>query len=139
MFRRNINPVRRRNSLLLLSGMFLMMALINKPSMLLFFISAKEFVSIIAIAFAAFMATIGIYQYADRIFGRTEIPWYARPWAMIFLAVALIIINAMFMLTIRLISKIVETGFVLHNAHIYLFMAFEVAWIVLLEWVNYKK
>lgn len=139
MFRRNINPVRRRNFLLLLAAMFLMMALLNKPSMLFFFISAKEFVSVITVAFAAFFATIGIYQYADRIFGRTELPWYARPGAMIFLAVALIISNALIMLTSKLLSRTVETGLVLHNAHIYLFMAFEVAWIVILEWVSFKK
>jgi len=107
--------------------------------MLLFFISTKETVSIIAVAFASFMATIGIYQYADRIFGRTELPWYARRGAMIFLAIALMMANALFMITCKLLARTIETGFVLHNAYIYLFMSFEVVWIVLLEWVSYKK
>ena len=139
MFQRNIDPVRRRNSLLILAGIFSVIAIIDRPSMLLFFVSVREFISLILVAFAAFMATMGIYHYAAHIFGRTELPWYTKPGGMVFLAVMLICINAAFMLMSRLLSRILGTAFLEHNAHVYLFMAFELLWIVLLEWVSYEK
>ena len=124
----------------MLAGIFLVMAVIDKPSLLLFFASAKQFISIVLIVAAAFVATLGIYRFVEHIFGRGNQPWYARPGAVIFLAVALMGINAMFMVLDNLFSNILGTGpFLVHKAYIYLFMAFELVWILLLEWVSYVK
>jgi len=134
MFGRKVNPVRRRNSILILAGLFLVMAVIDKPSLLLFFTSSKQFISIVLIVAAAFVATLGIYRFVEPIFGRGNSPWYARPGAVIFLAVALMGINAMFMILDNLFANILGTGpFLVHKAYIYLFMAFELVWILLLE------
>ena len=140
MFGRKIDPVRRRNSIFMLAGVFLVMAVIDKPSLLLFFTSSKQFISIILIVAAAFVATLGIYRFVEPIFGRNNPPWYAKPGAVIFLTVALIGINAIFMVLDNLISNILRTNpFLINKAYIYLFMAFELVWILLLEWVSYEK
>jgi len=140
MFGRKTDPVRRRNSILMLAGVFLVMAVIDKPSLLLFFTSSKQFISIILIVAAAFVATLGIYRFVEPIFGRNNPPWYAKPGAVIFLTVALIGINAIFMVLDNLISNILRTNpFLINKAYIYLFMAFELVWILLLEWVSYEK
>ncbi len=124
----------------MLAGVFLVMAVIDKPSLLLFFTSSKQFISIILIVAAAFVATLGIYRFVEPIFGRNNPPWYAKPGAVIFLTVALIGINAIFMVLDNLISNILRTNpFLINKAYIYLFMAFELVWILLLEWVSYEK
>ena len=140
MFGRKTDPVRRRNSILMLAGVFLVMAVIDKPSLLLFFTSSKQFISIILIVAAAFVVTLGIYRFVEPIFGRDNLPWYAKPGAVIFLTVALIGINAIFMVLDNLISNILGNGpFLINKAYIYLFIAFELVWILLLEWVSYEK
>jgi hypothetical protein len=140
MFGRKTDPVKRRNSLLMIAGSFLIIAVINKPSVLLFFASARQFISFALMVFAAFMAALGIHSFAEIVFGKTTLPWYTRPWAILFLAVALIIINVVLMLTGNLFSSIFKVNmFFLQNAYIYLFMALEVLWLVLLEWVSYEK
>ena len=124
----------------MLAGIFLIIALINKPSLLLFFASAKTFFSLVLVAFAAFLATLGIYNFAEAIFGRTELPWYARPGGMVFLVAALFCINAVFMFFGKVLSNVLRTElFFVQEAYIYLFMVFELLWIVLLEWVSYQK
>ena len=126
--------------MLMLAGVFLIIAVINKPSLLLFFASTKQFISLALIVFAALLAAIGIYNFAISIFGRTESPWYTRPWAMLFLVVALLIINAVLMFGGGLLSNVFKMNlFFVQDAYIYLFMGFEVLWLVLLEWVSYKK
>jgi hypothetical protein len=140
MFGRRTDPVRRRNSLLMLAGVFLVIAVINKPSLLLFFASARQLISLALMVFAALLTAIGIYNFAISIFGRSELPWYTRPWAMFFLVAALLIINAALMLAGNLFSNVFKANvFFLKDAYIYLFMAFEVLWLVLLEWVSYEK
>ena len=140
MFRRKTDPVRRRNSLLMIAGIFLIIAVINKPSLLLFFASARQFISFALVVFAAFLAAIGIYNFAISVFGRSELPWYTRPWAMLFLVASLLIINAVLMFAGNLFSNVFKANmFFLKDAYIYLFMALEVLWLVLLEWVSYEK
>ncbi|MFH1613778.1 MAG: hypothetical protein ABIG61_01660 [Planctomycetota bacterium] len=140
MFGRKTDPVRRRNSLLMLAGVFLIIAVINKPSLLLFFASAKQFISLALMVFAALLAAIGVYNFAISIFGRSELPWYTKPWAMLFLIAALLVINAALMFAGNMLSNMFKTNlFFVQDSYIYVFMAFEVLWLVLLEWVSYKK
>lgn len=56
MFRKTINPVKQRNSILIMAGIFLIIAIINKPILLLFFISAQRFAGVALTVFAAFLA-----------------------------------------------------------------------------------
>ena len=140
MFGRKTDPVRRRNLLLLLAASFLIIAVINKPSLLLLFASAKQFISFALIIFSALWTALGIYNFAEIIFGKTELPWYTKPWSMFFLAAALIIINAVLIFAGNAFSNAFKVRmFFLENAYIYLFMASEVLWLVLLEWVSYEK
>ena len=138
MFPRKTDPVKRRNLILILAGIFLMIAIIHKPSLLLFFTSSRQFLAIILIAAAGFTAAVGIYNFVEMIYGTNNPPWYAKPGALIFLAVALIIINAVFMFFSNMLSNISADMAVLNNkAYLYLFMAFELIWTVALEWVSY--
>lgn len=140
MFGRKTDPVRKRNSLLIIAGSFLVIAVINKPSVLLFFASVRQFISFALVVFAAFMAALSIHSFAEIVFRRTELPWYTKPWSILFLAVALIIVNVVLTLTGNLFSSIFKVNmFFLQDAYIYLFMALEVLWLVLLEWVSYER
>lgn len=139
MFRKTINPVKRRNSILIMAGVLLIIAIVNKPALLLFFISAQRFAGVALIAFAALLATLGIYNFVRKIFGRTSEPWYVKPRAMIFLVVVLIGINALLFLFDSLMSSIFGIGpFLSQRGYVYLFMAFELLWLVLFEWVSYE-
>ena len=126
--------------MLIIAGSFLVIAVINKPSVLLFFASVRQFISFALVVFAAFMAALSIHSFAEIVFRRTELPWYTKPWSILFLAVALIIVNVVLTLTGNLFSSIFKVNmFFLQDAYIYLFMALEVLWLVLLEWVSYER
>ncbi len=140
MLGRKIDPVRRRNSLLIIAATFLVIALVNKPSLLLFFASVRQLISLALMIFAALWAALGIHNFATAVFGQAELPWYTRPWAILFLLVALLVINAVLMFAGSLLSNMCKTDlFFVQDAYIYLFMAFEVLWLALFEWVSYEK
>lgn len=123
--------------MLMLAGVFLVMAVIDKPSLLLFFASAERLVSMVLIIVAAFVATLGIYRLADAIFGRNNTPWHGKASGSILLIAALIGINFILMTLDNMLSNIFGTGpFSIPRAYLYLFTTFELLWILLLDWIR---
>lgn len=140
MFRKTINPVKRRNSILIMAGIFMAIAVIEKPSLLLFFLSAKSLSSVTLAVFAAFLATLGIYSFVRSVFGWQNSPWYTHKGAMLFIVTVLLGINALFIIFDNLLSSVISTRLMLsQKGYIWLFMAFELLWIVALEWVSYER
>ena len=135
MFRRNIDPIRRRNSLLMLAGIFMIIAVMNKPSILLFFTSPRGLISTALTAFAGLLTAIGINNLAQIfLHGRGE-PWYARRGALFFLLIILLAISALLCFIEALILGPLEMGhLILSKGTIYQFMAMGILWIVILEW-----
>ena len=130
----NINPVRQRNILLITAGIFMLLAILNQPTLLLFIISPGGMFSIILIAAAGFFAAKGIREFADVFLRKPGYPWYSRQGAFVFLAIIMPLINAFYTIFESLVFRTLRiTHNSLYSTRIFEFMAFELLWIVILE------
>ena len=124
-----VNPVVRRNILLMISTVLLLIAVLYKPSLLLCFTSFKGAFSVVFTFAAALFGALGIGLFAGVFLRERGNPWYARPHALIYLGAALSLIS---ILGAQLYPQV-------HKGSMFLFMAFEVLWVVIVEWVYYSK
>ena len=135
MRRASIDPVFRRNALLFGAGIFLLIAFINKPWILLSFLTPKGLTSTALLAFAGLFSAIGIHEIAQIILRGPGEPWYARRGALVFLPVVIILVNALFGMLDKFAHNVAGIGPILTSqAVLYEFIAMELLWIVLLEW-----
>ena len=138
MRRGAIDPVQKRNVLLTISGMLMLMAVVQRPSLLLFFTSASTIFGLaVAIAVAFFMA-LGIREFAHVFLPGPAEPWYARRGSFIFLTIILWALNTILTVFNRIAFISHPAGSMFGSQDFkFLLMAFEVLWVVLLEWVSY--
>ncbi len=130
----NINPIHRRKTLLIAAGIFMLLAILNQPALLLFITSPVGLIYIILIATAGFFAAKGIREFADVFLKKPGYPWYSRQGAFVFLAIIMPIINAIYTIFDGIAFSAFRT---IHNypcsTNIFMFIAFELLWIVILE------
>ena len=135
MKRASIDPVFRRNALLFGSGIFLLIAFINKPWILLSFLTPRGLTSTALLAIAGLFAAICIHEIAQIFLRGPGEPWFARRGALVFLPVIILSINALFEMTDKFVHDIAGIGpFLTSKAVLYEFIGMELLWIVLLEW-----
>ena len=140
MYPKVIDPVQRRNTLLGIAAACLVLAIIQRPALLLFFMSARITINLVLTAVAALFMAMAIREFALAFLCGPGDPWYAKPGAIVFLAFGLCALNA-FLTTLIMIGPMADTlGLMLRQPGMrFQLTAFEVFWIVVLEWVSYAK
>ena len=137
---RIIDPVQRRNALLAISATFMAMAVAQRPALLLFFTSARITVNLAVSVVAAFFMALAIREFASLLLRGPGDPWYARRGAIAFLAISLSSLNAILTILARSGPMADQMGPVLLGPGMrFQLAAFEVLWLVLLEWVSYDN
>jgi len=137
---RTIDPVQRRNALLAISAAFMAMAGAQRPALLLFFTSVHMTVNLTVSVVAAFFMTLAIREFASLLLRGPGDPWYVKRGAIALLAISLSSLNAILTILARSGFMADPVGPVFHQPGMRLqIMAFEVLWLVLLEWVSYDN
>ena len=137
---RVIDPVQRRNALLAISATFMVMAVAQRPALLLFFTSVPMTVHLAVSAAAAFFMAMTIREFASAFLHGPGDPWYAKRGAIAFLAISLSSLNAILTILARSGPMADRIGPVLLKPGMrFQLAAFEVLWLVLLEWVTYDN
>jgi len=140
MHTRTVDPVQRRNALLAISAAFMAMAGAQRPALLLFFSSVPMTVNLAVSVVAAFFLTLAIREFALVFLHEPGDPWYAKRGAIVFLAISLPSLNAILTILARSGPMADRIGPVLLKPGMrFQLAAFEVLWLVLLEWVTYDN
>lgn len=137
MFSRKKRVLQRKNYIFILGSIFLVMAILEKPSFILFFTSIERMISMILILIAALLATLGVYHLGRSIFGRNNSQWHTKSPGTIWHVVGVIIFSILITAFDHLHGGILGTGqYLIPRAYLYLFTAFELLWIFLLSWFS---
>jgi len=137
---RTIDPVQRRNALLAISAAFMAMAVAQRPALLLFLTSVPLTVNLAVSVVAAFFMALAIREFASLLLRGPGDPWYAKRGAIVFLAISLPSLNAILTILARTGPMAGRIGPVLLQPGMrFQLAAFEVLWMVLLEWVSYDN
>jgi len=140
MHTRMIDPVQRRNALLAISAAFMVMAVVQRPALLLFFTSVRLTVYLAVSAVAALFMAMAIREFALAFLHEPGDPWYTKRGAIVFLAISLPSLNAILTILARSGPMVDRIGPVLLQPGMrFQLAAFEVLWMVLLEWVSYDN
>ena len=134
------NPIRKRNTLLLTGIAFLIVAASKKPSLLLFFSSAKAIAHTFLIIFAGLFGAFGFREFGDVFLKPHDIPWYARRNS--FLLLLTMVTIYYFMITFinyGVLSSSKLGPVFAEKAYLYEFFGFTFIWIVTLEWISCRK
>jgi len=135
-----INPVRRRNVVLLVAGVLVLGAIANKPSLVLFFLSARELFNMAVIVVTTLLLAIAINHCARVILTAPGEPWYARPGAFIFMALMLLLVNAAAVFCMNNAFVAFGSGPLFSQlATQFLFNAMLLLWTTVLEWPSYEN
>jgi len=135
-----IDPVQRRNALLLIAAALMVLAIMQRPALLFFFNSASIVGSLAFSAIVALAMARALRHIALSFLPGPGDPWYAKPGALVFLAIGLFGLNAILTLMDRSGFMADPVGPVFHQPGMrFQIMAFEVLWLVLLEWVSYDN
>ena len=140
MHTRTVDPVQRRNALLAISAAFMAMAGAQRPALLLFFTSVPMTVNLAVSVVAAFFLTLAIREFASLLLRGPGDPWYAKRGAIVLVAISLSSLNAILTILARSGPMADRIGPVLLKPGMrFQLAAFEVLWLVLLEWVTYDN
>jgi|GEM_PF-3570173 hypothetical protein len=124
------NPVSRKHTLMIVAGLFLLVANFTDPGLLPRLSSQAGTVTMGFIIVSGFLAAKGIRRLAG-IFLKDKAPWYA---VAVFLCIAVPCINPLFT---KLDDFLVGAGMIeqvtSQPARMFLFMAFELLWIAWLD------
>lgn len=124
----------RRKALFLLACILLLLALAHRPWMLLFAFSAKGLTNSVVFVVVGLVAVIAVHELAHFILRGRGGPWIGRRWALIFLPIALVCINALLSVVDKLAGRTLGVGpFLSSNTAMYMLTAVELMWIALLE------
>ena len=135
MVRRIANVFRfRRKALFMLGCILLLIAVAHRPWMLLFAFRAKGLTSTLVLVVGALVAVITIHEFAQFVLRSQGEPWYTRRGSLVFLPIALLCMNVLFIAADNLASKAFRMGpFLSSNAAMCVLIAVELMWIALLE------
>ena len=139
MIRRPLNPIRIRNILLIEAAVFVLIAIIQHPGILLLVGSRRGWIAMALTILAGLFAAIGIRQLAKSWFRKPGQPWYVRPWVFIFLTIMLVTMTVGFVHLQGFISSILGMKIASNIcAWLFIFTAMALIWITVLDWPSYR-
>jgi hypothetical protein len=136
---KTVDPVARRNTLLQTAAIVMLIAIICRPSILLFCFSIRELINTIILVVVAFVAAVSIDEWAQSFLRSPGDPWYIRKGATIFLFLALLVMTTIVVFVGNGTFKAIGSGFLMsQNGAVLEFISLQLLWIVLLEWPRYE-
>ena len=136
---RIVDPISRRNTLLIIAAITMLLAIICRPAILLFFLSAREFLNSTILIVVAFFSAASIDRWSPNILRSPENPWYIRKGATIFLIVALFIMTSIVVVVGNNTFRSIGSGPLMsQNGAVLEFIALQLFWIVICEWPYYE-
>ena len=124
----------RKKVLFLLACILLLLALAHRPWMLLFAFSAKGLTNSVVFVVVGLVAVIAVHELAHFVLRGQRGSWIGRRWALIFLLITLVCINALLSVVDKLACKSFGVGpFLSSSTAMYVLTGVELMWIALLE------
>ena len=124
----------RRKALFMLACILLVVAMAHRPWMLLFAFRAKGLTNTLVLVVWALVGVITIHELAQLALRSRGEPWYTRRGSLLFLPIALLCMNILFIAADNLVSETFGMGpFLSSNAAMCVLIAVELMWIALLE------
>ena len=134
-----VDPVSRKNTLLMTAGIVMLIAIICRPAILLFCFSARELLNNTILVVVAFFAAISIDEWAQSVLRSPGEPWYIRRGSTLFLFLALLCMTTIVVVVGNWTFKAIGSGPLMsQNGAVLEFIALQLLWIVLLEWPRYE-
>ncbi|MCP4608784.1 MAG: hypothetical protein GY845_08725 [Planctomycetes bacterium] len=132
-------PVKKRNILFCAGIIMLIIAVILKPSLLLFFLTSEDRVHVFLVVLASLCIAIGFHELANGLLKNNGLPWYTRPGGFI----VLILLTTLFCIMAAFIDGLILPTLgigpiVKEQAHRYELFGMVILWIISLEWVTCK-
>lgn len=128
-----VNPLRRRQWLILVAILLIAAALIQSPRLLVLVTTPQGLLVLILIGIAGFLGAKGIQEFAAVFLRNPGEPWYSRRGAIGYLMIIMPLINGLMVIADHIMSQFIplpRTGTL--QGRIFLFMAAELLWIVFL-------
>lgn len=139
MYKR-LNPIQKRNTLLIAGLVSLAIAAIKKPSLLFFFTSSKGTASAFLMILGALFGAFSFREFGYIFLKRRGDPWYARGGSFFLLALMMTVFGFVAAIIDGVILSSLGIGpIITENAYIYEFFGLVFIWIVLLEWVTCQR
>ncbi len=137
---RNVDPVLRRNVLLITAAATMLLAIICRPAILLSLLSAREFLNTAILVVVAFFSARSIDEWAQAVLRSPGDPWYIRKGSCIFLFLALLAMTTIVVVVGNWTFKSIGSGPLMsQNGAVLEFIALQLFWIVILEWPQYEE
>ena len=132
-------PIKKRNALILTGIVLLVVAIIQKPALLLSCLSVKGIVHIVLMGLSSMFLAFGFHEFGNQFLRNDGLPWYTRPGGITVVMLLVILLCFAFALIDRLILPIAGINSILHEqAYRYELFGMTLLWITTLEWVSYK-
>ena len=127
-----INPITRRNRLLVAAGLLLLLSVLIGPAILFRMLTLRGIAGTALVITAGCFAANGICELAVLILREPGHPWYAKPWSLLVLSVGLICAAWLFSLLDNLVCWLFRMEHLVPQmALIFEFTAIELFWIVI--------
>jgi uncharacterized membrane protein len=132
-------PIKKRNVLILTGIVLLILAVIQKPALLLSLFSVKGITHIILMGLSSMFLAFGFHEFANQLLRNDGLPWYARSGGITIFMLLVIVFCIGFALLDGLILPIAGIPPIFQeHAYRYELFGMTVLWITILEWVSYK-
>lgn len=137
MTRQNRNAIARRNLILYAGLGMLTMAIINRPSLLWFFLSKEGILEFLIAGFVTVFAAMSFHEIAFMLLKDNGWPWYTRPGGLVLLAfflIAFFIFRYIFSNVFLPVFGITPNAF--ERSTLYQFFGMTFLWIIFLERIH---